>query len=54
MTVTHAQRYHARHRSAGTGPLYQGRFKSFPVQAADHLRAARRYAERNARRAGLV
>ena len=32
MTVTHTQRWHAAHRIAGTGPLYQGRFKSFPVQ----------------------
>jgi hypothetical protein len=34
--------------------LYQGRFKSFPVQADDHLYAVLRYVERNALRAGLV
>jgi len=28
---------HAAHRTAGTGPLYQGRFKSFPIQEDDHL-----------------
>src|SRR5262245_25411086 len=54
VTVTHTQRYHAHYRTAGTGPLYQGRFKSFPIQAGDHLRTVCRYAERNALRAGLV
>ena len=37
LTVTHTQRWHAAHRTAGTGPLYQGRFKSFPIQEDDHL-----------------
>src|SRR5689334_2176906 len=27
LTVTHTQRWRAHHRSAGSGPLYQGRFK---------------------------
>jgi putative transposase len=26
LTVTHTQRWHAAHRTAGSGPLYQGRF----------------------------
>jgi putative transposase len=54
VTVTHTQRWHAHHRTAGTGPLYQGRFKSFPVQEDDHLLAVCRYAERNALRANLT
>jgi putative transposase len=54
LTVTHAQRHHAHYHTAGTGPLYQGRFKSFPIQEGDHLRAVMRYVERNALRAGLV
>ena len=29
LTVTHTQRWHTAHGTAGTGPLYQGRFKSF-------------------------
>ena len=29
ITVTHTQRWHAYHQTAGTGPIYQGRFKSF-------------------------
>jgi len=54
LTVTHTQRWHAHHHSAGTGPLYQGRFKSFPVQEDDHLLTTCRYVERNPLRAGLV
>ena len=37
LTVTHTQRWHVAHRTAGTGPLYQGRFKSFPVQTDAHF-----------------
>jgi putative transposase len=54
VTVTREQRYHAHYHTAGTGPLYQGRFKSFPVQEGDHMRTVCRYVERNALRAGLV
>ncbi len=54
ITVTHTQRWHAHHRSAGTGPVYQGRFKSFPVQVDAHLLTVVRYVERNALRAKLV
>lgn len=54
LTVTHTQRWHAHHHSAGTGPLYQGRFKSFPIQQDEHLLTVCRYVERNPRRANLV
>jgi len=54
LTVTHTQRWHAHHHTSGTGPLYQGRFKSFPIQADEHLLAVCRYVERNPLRAGLV
>lgn len=54
VTVTHTQRSHAHYHTAGTGPLYQGRFKSFPIQADDHLWAVLRYVERNPLRANLV
>jgi putative transposase len=54
LTVTHTQRWHAHHRTSGTGHLYQGRFKSFPVQDDDHFYTVVRYVERNALRAGLV
>jgi len=54
LTLTHAQRWHAFRDSAGSGHLYQGRFKSFPVQEDQHLRVLCRYVERNALRAALV
>jgi putative transposase len=54
LTMTHTQRWHAHHHTVGTGPLYQGRFKSFAVQEDDHLWTVWRYVERNALRAGLV
>ena len=54
LTVTHTQRWHAAHRTSGTGPLYQGRFKSFPIQEDDHLLTVLRYVERNPLRAKIV
>ncbi len=54
ITVTHTQRWHAHHGTAGTGPVYQGRFKSFPVQTDEHFLTVARYVERNALRAKLV
>jgi putative transposase len=37
LTVTHTQRWHAHYHTSGNGHLYQGRFKSFPVESDDHL-----------------
>ena len=54
ITVTHTQRWHAHWKTAGTGPVYQGRFTSFPVQTEDHFLTVAQYVERNARRATLV
>ena len=69
LTVAHTQRWHAAHRTAGTGHVYQGRYKMFPVQVRRVSAAERgqgvvdngssiwtvlRYVERNALRAGLV
>ena len=48
ITLTHTQRYHAHRGTAGTGHVYQGRFKSFPVQDDDHFHVVCRYVERNA------
>lgn len=53
VTVTHTQRWHAHHHTAGRGHLYQGRFKSFPIEGDQHLLMVWRYVERNALRAGL-
>ncbi len=50
VTLTHTQRWHAHRDSAGTGHVYQGRFKSFPVQEDDHLYTVCRSVERNALR----
>jgi putative transposase len=54
LTVTHTQRWHVAHDTVGTGHLYQGRFKSFPVESDEHLLTVCRYVERNALQAGLV
>jgi putative transposase len=51
---THAMRRRLAHRTVRYGPLYQGRFKSFPVQSDEHLLTVLRYVERNALGAGLV
>ncbi|MAG92307.1 MAG: hypothetical protein CMJ48_00935 [Planctomycetaceae bacterium] len=53
LTVTHCMRWHAHHNTSGTGHLYQGRFKSFPVQDDAHLFAVLRYVQRNPVRANL-
>jgi putative transposase len=54
LTLTHTQRWHAHRHTTGSGHLYQGRFKSFPIEADDHFLTVCRYVERNALRAGLV
>jgi putative transposase len=54
VTLTHTQRWHAHRESAGAGHLYQGRFKSFPVQVDAHFLTVTRYVERNPLRANLV
>ena len=54
LTVTHTMRWHAHYSTGGTGHLYQGRFKSFPVQHNEHLLAVLRYVERNPLQAGLT
>ena len=54
ITVTHTQRWHAHRESFGSGPVYQGRFRSFPVQTDEHFLTVARYVERNAVRAKLV
>ena len=54
LTLTHTQRWHAHRQSTGSGHVYQGRFKSFPIQEGEHLFTAARYVERNALRANLA
>jgi putative transposase len=54
LTLTHTQRWHAHRHSTGSGHVYQGRFKSFPIQEDEHFLTVARYVERNALRARLV
>lgn len=54
LTLTHTQRWHAYNHTIGHGHLYQGRYKSFPVQKDEHFLQLVRYVERNAKRAALV
>lgn len=54
LTVTHATRWARAKRRVGYGHVYQGRFKSFPVEADEHFYQVLRYVERNPLRAELV
>ncbi len=53
-TTTHSKRWHAHRKTTGTGSVYQGRFKAFPVQSDGHFLTVCRYVERNPLRANLV
>jgi putative transposase len=52
--TTHSRRWQVAHQSTGCGPVYQGRFKSFPIELGGHLLTVCRYVERNPLRADLV
>jgi putative transposase len=39
-------RWHAHYHTVGTGHLYQGRFKTFPIEEEEYLLAVLRYALR--------
>jgi putative transposase len=54
LTHTHSMRWHAHYHTAGTGHIYQGRFKAFPIEGDQHLYRVCRYVERNPLRANLV
>ena len=54
LTLTHSQRLHAHRHTTGDGHIYQGRFKSFPVEQDQAALNVIRYVERNALRAQLV
>lgn len=54
VTHTHVMRWHRFHETVSTGPLYQGRFKSFMVEADGHLPTVMRYVQRNPVRGGLA
>jgi putative transposase len=52
LLTAHVRRYRKVHR--GSGHIWQGRFKAFPIQEDEHLLRVIRYIERNPLRAGLV
>ena len=54
LSHTHAMRWHVAHNTVGCGHLYQGRFKSFPVEEDEHFLKVCRYVERNALTANVV
>lgn len=52
LLTTHSHRHHRGRESSGR--VWQGRFKTFPIQQDGHLLTVMRYVERNALRAGLA
>ena len=54
LTNLHVKRWKKAHGEVGYGHLYQGRFKSFPVQSDTYFYTVVRYIERNPVRANLV
>ena len=52
--VTHVRRHHEHYHSRGGGHLYQGRYKSFPIQDDAHFLTVCRYIEANPLRAKMV
>src|SRR5262249_38515122 len=52
LLTAHVHGYRKRYR--GSGHVWQGRFKAFPIEQDDHLLCVLRYAERNALRANQV
>ena len=54
LTNLHVKRWKKAHWEVGYGHLYQGRFKSFPVQSDTYFYTVVRYIERNPVRANLV
>lgn len=54
LTTTHVRRWHLHRQSVGGGHLYQGTYKSFPIESDEHLLTVLCYIERNALRAKMV
>jgi putative transposase len=52
LLTAHVHAYRKRYH--GSGHVWQGRFKAFPIEQDEHLLTVLRYAERNPVRAGLV
>ena len=54
LTITHVRRWVEHRHRVGYGSVYQGRYKSFPVQDDVHFSTLVRYVERNPLRARIV
>jgi putative transposase len=54
LTTGHVRRWQQHYQEVGYGHVYQGRFKSFPVQDDSHFLIVARYVERNPLRAKMV
>jgi putative transposase len=54
LSTAHVRRHFAHYHTTSGGHLYQGRFKSFPIQEDGHFLTVCRYVEANPLRAGLV
>ena len=54
LTTTHARQYRVKTKSIGHGHLYQGTYKSFPIEEDQHATTVIRYVEQNPLRAKLV
>jgi len=54
LTVTHVRNWQENRRRVGMGHVYQGRYKSFPIETDDYFYQVVRYVERNALRANLA
>jgi len=54
ITGMHSHRWHGAHGTVGCGHLYQGRYKSFPVQTDAYYLTLMKYVESNPLRAGFV
>lgn len=52
VTTCHVRRYHKHYK--GSGHVWQGRYRCFPVEEGSHLLTVLRYVERNPVRAGMV
>jgi putative transposase len=54
LTSTHTRQVKVKTGTVGTGPIYQGRYKSFIIENGRYLSAVFKYIERNPVRAKLV
>jgi REP-associated tyrosine transposase len=52
LMTSHVRRYHRHYH--GSGHVWQGRFKAFPIEQDEHLLTVLRYVERNALHARMV